>query len=171
MASHFSIRLLLLGLVLGCSFRAFPASTAWPQNELIRQSDVIAIVDIHSREFSMITGSIFEHDGKEFPTSLILYSSSVTEILYGRIAKEPFIVQFDGAGDRNPLEEGRYILFLRAEGHLFSPLESGFKITNDKVYWYVKQPNDESSGPNFGEVPLDEVIRDIKNLIRNNKKS
>lgn len=171
MTAFFSPLFLVIGFIFAVCPEAFSASTAWPQDELVKQADVIAIVDIHERVFSTITGSILDRDGKEFPTSLILYSSSVIEILYGRIAKEPLIIQFDGDGDRNPLEAGKYILFLKAEGHLFAPLESGFQITKDKVFWYTRPFTDKSYGPSIGEVPLSDATRDIQHLIEKIKKS
>jgi len=162
---------LVICLVFAVSSQALSSPAAWAQDDLVKQSDVIAIVDIHERVLPTFSGSVLGTDGKEFPTAMILYSSSVAETLYGRIAKEPLIIQFDGAGDRSPLEVGKYILFLKAEGHLFTPLESGFKITKDKVFWYKKPFFDGSEGPYFGDVPFNDAIRDIKQLIEKFKKT
>lgn len=147
------------------------AAASWRQDDLIRKSDVIAIVDVYERVFPNINGTIANPDGSEFSTALILYASRVREILLGRIPKEPFIIQFAGAADRDPIEPGRYILFLMAEGHMFMPLESKFRIKDDKVLWYKRPFLRGSDGPEFGEIPLSEGIRDIKRLIEKYKKS
>lgn len=155
---------------LGFVPRANSAAIALFQDELIRKSDVIAIVEIFDRVVPPITGVVL-HDKTEFPTSPILYQSKVVKTLFGTIPSEPLIIQFDGAGDRNPLEKGRYLLFLRSEGHLYTPIETDFKINHGKVFWFTKSFLTGGYGPAMGEVPLDQTIFEIKVLIEKYKKS
>lgn len=144
----------------------YPAAASWYQDDLIKASDAIAVIDIHERKFPNINGSLLQKNGEEYPTALILYTSSVVTPLFGRLPREPFIVQFDGAGDRSPLKPGRHILFLKSQGYLYMPLETIFSVKDDKAFWYRKPFLKGSYGPDYGEVPLGNAIRDIKQLIR-----
>ena len=156
--------------LVGAASKAQCAAALSHQDVLIRESDVIAVVDILDRVIPLISGSVL-YNKTEFPTAPILYQSKVIQTLYVEIAAEPFIIKFDGAGDRNLLEKGRYLLFLRSEGHLFTPIETCFKIEDGKVFWFTKPFISGGYGPDMGKVPLDKAIIDVKSLIEKYKKS
>lgn len=157
-----------IGMISASPQTAFSAAAAWRRDELVQRAEVIAVVEIHERVFPKISGSVLDDEGRELPTALIFYATTVQEILYGAISKEPLIVQFDGAGDVNLFEKGRYLVFLRTEGHLFTPITTAFRIHGDKVLWYRKSGDGD---PSFDEVPLKDALREVKALIGNLKKS
>lgn len=68
------------------------------------------------------------------------------------------------------MEKGKYLLFLRAEGHLFAPWATNFKINGNKILWYKKPFLPGDYGPEFGEIPLSNAIQDIQQLIEKYKK-
>lgn len=74
--------LLIFSALFSGARSAFPAAAAWYQDELVKRSDVIAIVEIHERMIPAIGGSILSN-GEEYPTALILYASNVIETLWG----------------------------------------------------------------------------------------
>lgn len=160
----------MIGFLSGLFQNAFSAPASWHQDELIKKSDAIAVIRIVDTAVSPMSASILSKDGSEVPAALILYASSVTEILYGHLPKNPLIVQFDGEGDRNPLQQGIYLLFLKVEGRFFIPMETIFKITEDKVFWYKKPFLVGDYGPEMGEVALNEAMHQVKELIKKYKK-
>ena len=157
-------------LLVGLAQEAECAAAAWFQDDLVRDSNVIAVVDILERVRPDISGAVL-FEKYEFPTAPILYQSSVVQTICGKIPSEPLIIQFDGAGDRNPLEKGRYLLFLRSEGHLFTPMETHVRIENGKVFWCTKPFLRGGYGPEMGEVSLEKAILEVKALIEQYKKS
>jgi len=156
-------------LVPGLCQRSVAMPISWPQDELVKRSDVIAVVKIYEVFSSAVSGSIFSRDGTEFPTAPILYTSEVTEVLHGRLPKNPLIIQYDGSGDLDSLEKGSYLLFLTTEGHLFTPLTTSFKIKRKKIFWYQKPFFVGDYGPEMGEVPLDKAIAEVRELIKKYK--
>jgi|GEM_PF-2935213 len=164
------LALFLFALILAPARVAFSAIAPWRQDELVKAADAIAIVDIHQRISPQIAGSVIGNGGTDVSVALTLYTSSTQEVLYGRISKEPLIIQFSTGCDLNPLEEGRYILFLKAEGHLFTPLATNFRINGETVFWYRKPYLADEPGPEFGQVRLKDALRDIRAIIRKYKK-
>jgi len=157
-------------LLVGPAPEAECAAAALFQDELIRVSDAIAVVDILNRTFPDITGIVL-HGRTEFPTSLILYQSKVVQSISGEIPSQPLIIQFEGAGDLNALEKGRYVLFLKAEGHLFTPIATDFRVDDGDTFWFTKPFLTGGNGPEMGKVPLSQAISEIKALLEKYKKS
>lgn len=157
-------------LTLAVAPRAQAAARALFQDELVRESDAIAVVDILDRAFPEITGTALQ--GKtEFPTSLILYQSKVVQSIFGEIPSQPLLIQIEGAGDLNTLEKGRYLLFLKAEGHLFTPIATDFRVDEESAFWFTKPFLTGGYGPEMGKVPLNQAIAEIKALLEKYKKS
>lgn len=157
-------------LTLAVAPRAQSAACVLFQDELIRESDAIAVVDILDRVFPQTTGIVLQ--GKtEFPTSLILYQSKVVQLISGEIPSQPLIIQFEGAGDLNALEKGRYVLFLKAEGHLFTPIATDFRVDDGNVFWFKKPFLTGGYGPEMGKIPLNHAIAEVKALLEKYKKS
>jgi len=82
-------------LLVGPAPEAECAAAATFQDDLVRDSAVIAVVDILERVRPDITGAVL-FEKYEFPTAPILYQSSVVQTLYGKIPSEPLIIQFHG---------------------------------------------------------------------------
>jgi len=163
------LTILLVGLNVLLSQMVNAAGRALFQDELVRESDAIALVEIYGRAFPNVTGSLESDDQTQM--GLILYQAKIIQTLLGSIPTEPFIIQFDGYGDMNALDKGKYLIFFKAEGRLFRPLSTEFRIADDKVFWFKQPFITGDLGPIMGDVPLQDVIREVKDLIRKYKES
>ena len=136
------------------------------QDELIKDSDTIAVVQILDREFTKTYGEIrLEDDTADVQTSIILYQSLVKQPIRGRLPREPMIFQFTDLGDRNPLSKNDYIVFLKSEGFLFRIVDA-FEIDSDTAFWFKGRFIAGDTGPTMEEVSLDRAIREIQQLIK-----